>query len=73
MITFPTRRTPEPNTGDTEAASIADHSIFIEETRESLQTICEVVPLQMLSYLMAIQNGINVDTPRNLTKAVLAE
>lgn len=33
----------------------------------------EVVPLQMLSYFMAINNGIDVDHPRNLTKAVVQE
>jgi glucosamine--fructose-6-phosphate aminotransferase (isomerizing) len=36
-------------------------------------TISEVIPLQMLSYFMAINNGIDVDSPRNLTKAVLVE
>jgi glucosamine--fructose-6-phosphate aminotransferase (isomerizing) len=61
------------NAGDLEAASIANHAIFVRETRESLLTICEVIPLQLLSYFMAIGNGISVDTPRNLTKAVLTE
>jgi glucosamine--fructose-6-phosphate aminotransferase (isomerizing) len=40
---------------------------------EALLPICEVIPLQMLSYFMAMQNGIDVDRPRNLTKAVLVE
>jgi glucosamine--fructose-6-phosphate aminotransferase (isomerizing) len=40
---------------------------------EPLLAICEVIPLQLLSYWMAINNGIDVDHPRNLTKAVLAE
>jgi len=35
--------------------------------------MCEVIPLQMLSCCVAVQNGIDVDSPRNLTKAVLAE
>jgi len=41
--------------------------------REALMGICEMIPLQWLSYWMAINNGIDVDHPRNLTKAVLAE
>jgi glucosamine--fructose-6-phosphate aminotransferase (isomerizing) len=32
-----------------------------------------VIPLQLLAYFSAIQRGIDVDSPRNLTKAVLAE
>jgi glucosamine--fructose-6-phosphate aminotransferase (isomerizing) len=32
-----------------------------------------VIPLQFLAYFSAIQRGIDVDRPRNLTKAVLAE
>jgi len=38
-----------------------------------LLPIVEVIPLQLLSYFAAINNGIDVDHPRNLTKAVLAE
>jgi glucosamine--fructose-6-phosphate aminotransferase (isomerizing) len=44
-----------------------------DEMREPLLAICETIPLQLLSYWMAINNGIDVDHPRNLTKAVLAE
>ncbi len=61
------------NTGDTEAASLATHAIFIDPAREALLPLFEVVPLQLLAYCMAIHNGIDVDNPRNLTKAVLAE
>ncbi len=55
------------------AEALAAHVIPVEETREALLPICEVIPLQLLSYRMAINNGIDVDNPRNLTKAVLAE
>ena len=61
------------NTGDAEVAKLATDVISVEETREPMLAICEVVPLQFLSYFMAINNGIDVDHPRNLTKAVLAE
>ena len=61
------------NTGDENVRRLADHTIFVQQMREPLLAICEVTPLQMLAYYMAIHNGINVDRPRNLTKAVLAE
>jgi glucosamine--fructose-6-phosphate aminotransferase (isomerizing) len=61
------------NSGDNIVAALADHTIFIDAMREPLLAMCEVVPLQLLSYYMAIQNGIDVDNPRNLTKAVLTE
>lgn len=61
------------NTGDAEVAKLATDVIEVQETREPMLAICEVIPLQFLSYFMAINNGIDVDHPRNLTKAVLAE
>ncbi|WP_213804262.1 SIS domain-containing protein [Granulicella sp. dw_53] len=61
------------NTGDGDVAGLATHTIFVEEMREDLLPICEVIPLQLLAYFMAINNGIDVDRPRNLTKAVLSE
>jgi glucosamine--fructose-6-phosphate aminotransferase (isomerizing) len=61
------------NAGDTVVGGLANHTVYVAEMREPLLTICEVVPLQLLSYWMAINNGIDVDHPRNLTKAVLAE
>jgi glucosamine--fructose-6-phosphate aminotransferase (isomerizing) len=61
------------NNGDCEVSSLANRTIRIEETSEALLSICEIIPLQMLAYFMAVQNGIDVDNPRNLTKAVLAE
>ena len=61
------------NTGDDLVAGLANHTVSVEELREPLLAISEVIPLQLLSYWMAINNGIDVDHPRNLTKAVLAE
>ena len=61
------------NTGDTAVAQLARHTIFIDEAPEPLLAICEVIPLQLLAYCIAINNGIDVDHPRNLSKAVLAE
>jgi glucosamine--fructose-6-phosphate aminotransferase (isomerizing) len=61
------------NTSDEIVADLADHIVYVAEMREPLLAICETIPLQLLSYWMAINNGIDVDHPRNLTKAVLAE
>ena len=61
------------NTGDAEVAALATHVIEIDEASEALLPIIEVIPLQFLSYFMAVNNGIDVDHPRNLTKAVVAE
>jgi glucosamine--fructose-6-phosphate aminotransferase (isomerizing) len=61
------------NTGDETVGPLASHTVYVEERREALLAICEVIPLQLLSYWMAVNNGIDVDHPRNLTKAVLAE
>jgi glutamine---fructose-6-phosphate transaminase (isomerizing) len=59
--------------GDKETAALANHCIEVPATEDLLATVLEVVPLQLLAYQMAIQNGIDVDKPRNLVKAVLQE
>jgi glucosamine--fructose-6-phosphate aminotransferase (isomerizing) len=61
------------NEGDKGVAALANVTITVPELPESILPIAEVVPLQMLSYFMAINNGIDVDHPRNLTKAVVLE
>ena len=61
------------NEGDLDVGNLATHTVYVKEMREALMGISEVIPLQLLSYWMAINNGIDVDHPRNLTKAVLAE
>jgi glucosamine--fructose-6-phosphate aminotransferase (isomerizing) len=61
------------NTGDDAVAALATHTIFLDEASESLLPLLEVVPLQFLAYFTAVDRGIDVDHPRNLSKAVLAE
>ena len=61
------------NLGDDAVGELASHTVYVEECREALLAICEVIPLQLLASWMAVNNGIDVDHPRNLTKAVLAE
>ena len=59
--------------GDEDVAALSRHCISIPEAVEHLLTILEVVPLQLLAYAFAIQRGIDVDSPRNLVKAVVQE
>jgi glutamine---fructose-6-phosphate transaminase (isomerizing) len=59
--------------GDEEAIRSSRWSISVPATEDMLSTILEVVPLQLLAYQLALQNGINMDNPRNLVKAVLEE
>jgi glutamine---fructose-6-phosphate transaminase (isomerizing) len=59
--------------GDKEIAKAATHVIFVPPAPELLLPILEVVPLQLFAYHFAILNGHNVDSPRNLTKAVVTE
>lgn len=61
------------NTGDQDVATACTHFVPVAPTREHLLPIAEVIPLQCFAYYAAIQRGIDVDNPRNLTKAVLAE
>ncbi len=61
------------NAGDATIASLATHTIWIEPMCESLLPIAEVVPLQLFAYCMAVNHGVDVDRPRNLTKAVTTE
>ncbi len=61
------------NAGDRAAAQLASDAIEVEAASEALLTICEVIPMQLLAYYMAVNHGIDVDHPRNLSKAVLAE
>lgn len=59
--------------GDHDVKSMADHIIEIPETDESLVPLLSVVPLQLLSYHIAVMRGCNVDQPRNLAKSVTVE
>ena len=51
----------------------ADHVIEIPETEEMLVPLLATIPLQLLSYHIAVMRGCNVDQPRNLAKSVTVE
>lgn len=59
--------------GDTVIKNIADHVLEVPEMPECLTPIITSVPLQLLSYYIAINKGKNVDMPRNLAKSVTVE
>lgn len=59
--------------GDTAAAALSHASIAVPPVEDMLATILEVIPLQMLAYQLAVENGVNMDSPRHLVKAVLQE
>ena len=59
--------------GDTQVRDIADHVIEIPETLEALTPLLTTIPLQLLSYYIAVMRGCNVDQPRNLAKSVTVE
>lgn len=61
------------NEGDKEIADMADYTIEIPETEEILTPLLTIVPLQLLSYHIAVMRGANVDQPRNLAKSVTVE
>ncbi len=61
------------NEGDNEIAALADYTIEIPLTEEILSPLLTVVPLQLLSYHIALMRGTNVDQPRNLAKSVTVE
>lgn len=61
------------NKGDKQVAEISDYVIEIPETSECFSPILASVPLQILSYYIAIYRGVNVDQPRNLAKSVTVE
>ncbi len=59
--------------GDKEIRAIADHVLEVPEVPECLTPIITSIPLQLLSYYIAINKGKNVDMPRNLAKSVTVE
>jgi glucosamine--fructose-6-phosphate aminotransferase (isomerizing) len=61
------------NEGDTVIRALADEVIEIPETDELLTPLVSIVPLQLLSYHIALMRGCNVDQPRNLAKSVTVE
>ncbi|PLW98838.1 MAG: glutamine--fructose-6-phosphate aminotransferase, partial [Marinilabiliales bacterium] len=59
--------------GDTDIKSMADHVLEVPETLDPLSPLLTVIPLQFLSYHIAVMRGCNVDQPRNLAKSVTVE
>jgi glucosamine--fructose-6-phosphate aminotransferase (isomerizing) len=59
--------------GDTSVKNLADHVIEVPETIESLTPLLTTIPLQLLSYYIAVLLEKNVDQPRNLAKSVTVE
>ena len=59
--------------GDKNVKELADYVIEIPETDDVLVPIVSVIPLQLLSYHIAVMRGCNVDQPRNLAKSVTVE
>lgn len=59
--------------GDKTVKEIADHIIEIPAAEDALVPLLAVIPLQLLSYHIAVMRGCNVDQPRNLAKSVTVE
>lgn len=59
--------------GDKTISPLADYTIEIPETEEVLTPLLSVIPLQLLSYHIAVMRDCNVDQPRNLAKSVTVE
>ena len=59
--------------GDEQVKEMADYTIEIPETDEILVPLVSAIPLQLLSYHIAVMRGCNIDQPRNLAKSVTVE
>lgn len=59
--------------GDQQVKALADHVIEIPETSDALSPLITTIPLQLLSYYIAVLRNCNVDQPRNLAKSVTVE
>ena len=59
--------------GDEQVKKMADYIIEVPDTAEIFSPILTVIPLQLLSYHIAVMRGCNVDQPRNLAKSVTVE
>ncbi len=59
------------NAGDRDVAALATDCVTVETASEHLLPIPEVIPLQLFAYWMAVERGVDVDRPRNLSKAVI--
>lgn len=61
------------NEGNEEAVKVSEMAIFIPNTDKHFTTSLSVLPLQLLSYYVAVGKGLDVDKPRNLAKSVTVE
>ena len=59
--------------GDTQVKSLADHTVEVPRAHEALVPLLTAIPMQLLSYHIALLRGCNVDQPRNLAKSVTVE
>ena len=59
--------------GDRRISELADDVIYVPDVEEYLQPLVTSIPLQLLSYHVALLRGCNVDRPRNLAKSVTVE
>ncbi|AWG24793.1 glutamine--fructose-6-phosphate transaminase (isomerizing) [Flavobacterium kingsejongi] len=59
--------------GDVQVRDLADHVIEIPDTVDALSPLLTTIPLQLLSYHIAVMRECNVDQPRNLAKSVTVE
>ncbi|XP_018652568.1 family C44 unassigned peptidase (C44 family) [Schistosoma mansoni] len=59
--------------GDSQVMADASFAIQIPETVDCLQSVLAVIPLQLISFHIAVQRGLDVDCPRNLAKSVTVE
>ena len=59
--------------GDTTIKQMADYVIEVPHSDFALAPLLTVIPLQLLSYYIAVERGCNVDQPRNLAKSVTVE
>ena len=59
--------------GNDDLEQMADQVIEVEETLEEFSPLLTTIPLQLLSYHIAVMRGCNVDQPRNLAKSVTVE
>ena len=59
--------------GDHDGASEVDYPLFVPEASEMLLPLVTTIPLQLLSYHIALLRGCDVDQPRNLAKSVTVE
>jgi glucosamine--fructose-6-phosphate aminotransferase (isomerizing) len=61
------------NKADNTVQQLADYTIEIPDTVECLDPLLSIIPLQLLSYHIAVKKGRDVDMPRNLAKSVTVE